>query len=74
MFLRRYGGALIETSLPSFALYVQMNYMGPHQALGRVEVGVGGVDDPHDRRSRRCRREREPIGDRRCAVVEGDAE
>ncbi len=33
---RRYLGALIETSLPTFALYIQMNLMGPKDALGFV--------------------------------------
>jgi adenylate cyclase len=32
--LRRYLSALIETSLPTFALYLHMNWMGPAQALG----------------------------------------
>jgi adenylate cyclase len=32
--LRRYLSALIETSLPTFALYLHMNSMGPAQALG----------------------------------------
>jgi adenylate cyclase len=31
--LRRYLSALIETSLPTFALYLEMNWMGPAQAL-----------------------------------------
>jgi adenylate cyclase len=31
---RRYLSALIETSLPTFALYLHMNWMGPAQALG----------------------------------------
>jgi adenylate cyclase len=34
--LRRYIGAFIETSLPSFALYLQINYMGARPALGFV--------------------------------------
>jgi adenylate cyclase len=33
---RRYLGVLIETSLPTIALYLQMNEMGPAQALGFV--------------------------------------
>jgi adenylate cyclase len=32
--LRRYLSASIETSLPTFALYLHMNWMGPAQALG----------------------------------------
>jgi adenylate cyclase len=32
--LRRYLSALIETSLPTFALYIHMNTMGSAQALG----------------------------------------
>jgi adenylate cyclase len=32
--LRRYLSALIETSLPTFALYLHMNWMGPSHALG----------------------------------------
>ncbi len=32
--LRRYLSALIETSLPTFALYLHMNWMGSAQALG----------------------------------------
>jgi adenylate cyclase len=32
--MRRYLSALIETSLPTFALYLHMNWMGPSQALG----------------------------------------
>jgi adenylate cyclase len=32
--LRRYLSALIETSVPTFALYLHMNWMGPAQALG----------------------------------------
>jgi adenylate cyclase len=32
--LRRYLSALIETSLPTFALYLHMNWMGPAHALG----------------------------------------
>jgi adenylate cyclase len=32
--LRRYLSALIETSLPTFALFLHMNWMGPAQALG----------------------------------------
>jgi adenylate cyclase len=32
--LRRYLSALIETSLPTFALYLHMNWMGSEQALG----------------------------------------
>jgi adenylate cyclase len=35
-YARRYLGALIETSLPTVALYLQMNAMGPAQALGFV--------------------------------------
>ena len=31
---RRYISALIETSLPTFVLYLHMNWMGPAQALG----------------------------------------
>jgi adenylate cyclase len=33
---RRYLGALIETSLPTCALYLQINAMGPAQALGFI--------------------------------------
>jgi adenylate cyclase len=32
--MRRYLSALIETSLPTFALYLHMNSMGPTRALG----------------------------------------
>ena len=32
--LRRYLSALIETSMPTFVLYLHMNWMGPAQALG----------------------------------------
>ena len=32
--LRRYLSALIETSIPTFVLYLHMNWMGPAQALG----------------------------------------
>ena len=32
--LRRYLSALIETSLPTFVLYLHMRWMGPEQALG----------------------------------------
>jgi adenylate cyclase len=32
--LRRYFSALIETSMPTFVLYLHMNWMGPAQALG----------------------------------------
>jgi adenylate cyclase len=35
-YARRYLGALIETSLPTAALYLQINAMGPAQALGFV--------------------------------------
>src|SRR6267143_1512437 len=35
-YARRYLGALIETSLPTVALYLQMGAMGPTQALGFV--------------------------------------
>src|SRR5712671_3553406 len=35
-YARRYLGALIETSLPTVALYLQMNAMGPAQALAFV--------------------------------------
>jgi len=35
-YARRYLGALIETSLPTVALYLQINAMGPTQALGFV--------------------------------------
>ena len=31
---RRYLSALIETSIPTFVLYLHMNWMGPAQALG----------------------------------------
>jgi adenylate cyclase len=34
--LRRYLGALIETSLPTFALYVQIKHMGAQPAFGFV--------------------------------------
>jgi adenylate cyclase len=34
--VRRYLGALIETSLPTLALYLQINYMGARPALGFV--------------------------------------
>jgi adenylate cyclase len=32
--VRRYLSALIETSMPTFVLYMHMNWMGPAQALG----------------------------------------
>jgi adenylate cyclase len=32
--LRRYFSALIETSVPTYVLYLDMNWMGPAQALG----------------------------------------
>jgi adenylate cyclase len=32
--VRRYLSALIETSMPTFVLYLHMNWMGPAQALG----------------------------------------
>jgi adenylate cyclase len=32
--LRRYLSALIETSVPTYVLYLDMNWMGPAQALG----------------------------------------
>ncbi|WP_244549245.1 adenylate/guanylate cyclase domain-containing protein [Bradyrhizobium canariense] len=32
--VRRYLSALIETSIPTFVLYLHMNWMGPEQALG----------------------------------------
>ena len=32
--LRRYASALIETSMPTFVLYMHMNWMGSAQALG----------------------------------------
>ncbi len=35
-YARRYLGVLIETSLPTFALYLQINAMGPAQALGFI--------------------------------------
>jgi adenylate cyclase len=35
-YARRYLGALIETSLPTFGLYLQMTEMGPTQALAFV--------------------------------------
>ncbi len=35
-YLRRYLGALMETSLPTVALYLHINGMGPAQALGFV--------------------------------------
>jgi adenylate cyclase len=35
-YARRYLGVLIETSLPTVALYLQINAMGPAQALGFV--------------------------------------
>jgi adenylate cyclase len=35
-YARRYLGALIETSLPTCALYLQINAMGPAQALGFI--------------------------------------
>ena len=35
-YARRYLGALIETSLPTVALYLQMRAMGPTQALAFV--------------------------------------
>ncbi len=34
--LRRYMSALVETSLPTFLLYLHMNWMGPAEALGFV--------------------------------------
>ena len=34
--LRRYVSALVETSLPTFVLYLHMNWMGPAEALGFV--------------------------------------
>jgi adenylate cyclase len=34
--VRRYLSALIETSMPTFVLYLHMNWMGPAQALGYV--------------------------------------
>jgi adenylate cyclase len=34
--LRRYMSALVETSLPTFVLYLHMNWMGPAEALGFV--------------------------------------
>ena len=34
--LRRYLSALIETSIPTFALYMHMRWMGSAQALGFV--------------------------------------
>jgi adenylate cyclase len=34
--LRRYMSALVETSFPTFALYLHMNWMGPAEALGFV--------------------------------------
>lgn len=35
-YARRYLGALVETSLPTVALYLQMQTMGPTQALAYV--------------------------------------
>jgi adenylate cyclase len=35
-YARRYLAVLIETSLPTFALYLQINAMGPAQALGFI--------------------------------------
>jgi len=35
-YARRYLGALIETSLPTVALYLEINAMGPAQALGFI--------------------------------------